>query len=99
MQGKDDTHTLVVDSGGMYVEHQESCAKEEFLDGLDNHEPMEYYVCPVGRHVSMWGYDDLVDQNGTDADHLQPGRYKLILSWYDSGSMFEDAEVNFWVEV
>lgn len=53
------------------------------------------HTCAVGGWVEFWGMDDV----DPDITTLLPGDYPLHWIYYDSQSMYEDNDVEFWVEV
>jgi hypothetical protein len=97
--GRDADHKLRVNGGEYEVVHTADCPTERFPTLLGGLPDQTEYVCDVGRHVAMWGFDDLCSENGTElaALHLPDGDHPLVLDWYTPDSMFEDSEVTFYV--
>ena len=96
MSGSDTIHVLRVTKEDREVVHTAECQREVVADVIFG-TAYEEFTCPVGSHVSMWGFDDLVDQEGRELADLAEGDYPLVLEWYTPVSMFEDAEVNFYI--
>ncbi len=76
-------HVLVIeakyDDGEIdwYIEHLDTCPKEEFLNGIDKSESMEYYICRAQACLDGNSLDDIEDWR-----ELPIGRYD-IKSYYE----------------
>lgn len=81
------------------IVHLDSCPTEDHIlepwGGEGTYCTYTEHTCPVGAWVEFWGMDDV----DPDIHTLLPGDYQLHWIYYNAESMYEDNDVEFWVEV